>query len=164
MSTSNKNTIIPLQQPNTTSSSLLASKANPQLTTNNNLLNLSATPFIPVELRDKKNTTENDNNNTHQKFYTGMYMGNYGSMYNNHMIHTDRGSYGKIEHKGEFKGSNVQGKTMLSVDAKPFFAAKKNDKEIVLKANAPAFKPKYVKEKEEKERMERENKEKEMKK
>ena len=171
MSTSNKNTIIPLQQPNTTtsntsssSSSLLASKANPQQITNNTLLNLSATPFIPVGLRDKKNTTENDNN-THQKFYTGMYVGNYGPMYTNHMIHTDRGSYGKIEQKGEFKGSNVQGKTMLSVDAKPFFAAKKNDKEkIVLKANAPVFKPKYVKEKEEREKMERENKEKEMKK
>ena len=176
MSTSNKKTIIPLQQPNTTrtssSSSALASKANPQQTTNNTLLNLSATPFIPMQLR--KNTTENDNN-THQKLYTGMYVGNYGAMYNNLMMNTDRGSYGEIEQKGGFKGSSGQTKTMLSVDAKPFFAAKKNDKEkndkeksdkekIVLKPNAPVFKPKYVKEKEERERVERENKEKEMKK
>ena len=92
MSTSNKKTIIPLQQPNTTrtitnSSSSLASKANPQQTTNSTLLNLSATPFIPVGLRDKKNTTENDNN-THQKLYTGMYVGNYGAMYNNLMMNT----------------------------------------------------------------------------
>ena len=125
MSTSNKKTIIPLQQPNTTSSTL-TSKANPQQTANN-ILNLSATPFIPMGLRDKKNTTDNGNN-THQKFYTGMYVGNYGQMYNSHVIHTDRTGYGKGDAIGGFKTSNAQGKTMLSVDAKPFLPRRKTIK------------------------------------
>ena len=149
MSTKDKKTNIPLQQTNTplTARGITSSKGNPPQTANN-ILNLSATPFIPIGLRDKKNTTENDNT-SYQKFQTGMCIGSYPHLYNNHMLYSERGSNGKGNLSEGYKGSNVQGKTMLNVDAKPFFSTKMNDKtKIVLKTEAPVFKPKFLMEKE----------------